>query len=122
MFAARNLTFASGFNPLTLAPAFWLSDTGSSAGTWPDISGNGRDFVQGTGVFQPAIVTNAINGRQIRRFDGSNDRMTNPTRSLLRNKTGATLITVIKPNTVAVNERAFFSYFSNGGANLFYGR
>ena len=59
--------------PLSLSPALWLSDTGSSAGTWPDLSGNGRNAVQATGANQPAIITNAINGRQVRRFDGTND-------------------------------------------------
>jgi hypothetical protein len=59
------------FDPLSLSPALWLSDTGSSAGTWPDISGNGRDATQGTTANQPAIIANALNGRQVRRFDGS---------------------------------------------------
>lgn len=61
------------FDPLSLSPALWLSDTGSSAGTWPDISGNGRDATQSTAASQPAIITNALNGRQVRRFDGSDD-------------------------------------------------
>ena len=64
------------FDPLSLSPALWLSDTGSSAGTWPDISGNGRDATQATASAQPAIITNALNGRQVRRFDGSGDTMT----------------------------------------------
>jgi hypothetical protein len=63
------------FNPLSLSPALWLSDTGSSAGTWPDLSGNGRDATQADSAKQPAIITNALNGRQVRRFDGSNDFM-----------------------------------------------
>lgn len=60
-----------GFNPLAFAPSPWLSDTGSSAATWPDISGNSMDATQGTGSAQPAIITNAINGKQVRRFDGN---------------------------------------------------
>lgn len=59
------------FSPLDLSPALWLSDTGSSAGTWPDISGNGRNATQGTALNQPQIITNALNGRQVRRFDGN---------------------------------------------------
>ena len=65
----------SAFSPLSLSPALWLSDTGSSAATWPDLSGNGRDATQATTGSQPAIVTGAQNGRQVRRFDGINDKL-----------------------------------------------
>jgi hypothetical protein len=62
-----------GFNPLSLSPAMWLSDTGSDASVWSDISGNGRDAVQATSGSQPAIISGALNGRQVRRFDGTDD-------------------------------------------------
>ena len=65
-----------GFNPLSLSPAMWLSDTGSDASVWTDLSGNGRNAVQATTASQPAIITNALNGRQIRRFDGTDDYLT----------------------------------------------
>jgi hypothetical protein len=71
--AAHRLFQVGGFSPLSLNPALWLSDTGSSAGQWDDISGNGRHATQATSANQPAIVTGALNGRQVRRFDGSND-------------------------------------------------
>lgn len=61
------------FNPLSLSPALWLSDTGSNAAQWDDLSGNGRHATQATGASQPSIVTSALNGRQVRRFDGVND-------------------------------------------------
>lgn len=60
----------SAFSPLDLSPALWLSDTGSDASVWPDLSGNGRNATQGTPANRPAIITNALNGRQVRRFDG----------------------------------------------------
>jgi len=63
----------SSFSPLELSPALWLSDTGSDAGVWPDLSGNGRNATQAVGAGQPLIVTGALNGRQVRRFDGVND-------------------------------------------------
>ena len=62
-----------GFNPLSLSPAMWLSDTGSDASVWTDLSGNGRNAVQATTASQPAIITNALNGRQIRRFNGTDN-------------------------------------------------
>jgi len=76
--AAHRLFQVGGFSPLSLAPALWLSDTGSNAAEWTDISGNSRTPFQTTGVRQPAIVTNVLNGRQVRRFDGTNDFLTSP--------------------------------------------
>lgn len=71
--AAHRLFQVGGFSPLSLNPALWLSDTGSSAGQWDDLSGNGRHATQSSSGNQPAIITNALNGRQVRRFDGVND-------------------------------------------------
>ena len=68
----------SSFSPLSLAPALWVTDTGSDPSVWTDMSGNGRHAVQATGANQPSIVTNALNGRQVRRFDGTNDRLIPP--------------------------------------------
>jgi hypothetical protein len=61
------------FDPLTLAPALWLADTGSDASIWPDISGNARHGTQSTPAYQPSIIAAAQNGRQARRFDGVDD-------------------------------------------------
>jgi hypothetical protein len=75
-YSLGNMLSRSGrvaFNPLSLSPALWLSDTGSNAAQWDDLSGNGRHATQATGASQPSIVTSALNGRQIRRFDGVND-------------------------------------------------
>jgi len=70
-------TRRSGSAPPTPMPvagmSLWLSDTGSSAGVWPDLSGNGNDAVQATVASQPSVVANALNGRQGRLFDGVND-------------------------------------------------
>ncbi len=65
----------TAFSLISLGPALWLSDTGNNAAQWDDLSGNGRHATQGTGASQPAIITNSLNGRQVRRFDGSNDFM-----------------------------------------------
>jgi hypothetical protein len=68
--------YGNSFDPLSLSPALWLSDTGSDPAVWEDLSGNGRNATQATASAQPAIVSNALNGRQVRRFDGVNDTMT----------------------------------------------
>ena len=82
-----------GFNPLTLSPALWLdaSDStklfdatsgGSTPGNgvgvarWEDKSGNDRNALQSSGTLQPTRRTSEINGRDIVRFDGSNDILT----------------------------------------------
>jgi hypothetical protein len=110
----------SGFNPASLSPAAWYSDTGSNAAQWHDLSGNGRNATQATGINQPAIVTNALNGRQVRRFDGSNDLYQINDLSLLRNLTGATVFAVVNPAIQTAGERGIFSYLSSTGQNLFF--
>jgi len=62
---------SDGFNPLSLSPALWLSDTGNDPSVWPDISGNKRDFTQSYAPSRPTIVAGALNGRQVRRFNNS---------------------------------------------------
>lgn len=71
----------AGFNPLSLSPALWLNDTGSDPSVWTDISGNGRNAVQGNVGNRPAIITNALNGKQVRRFDGVDDYLITATAS-----------------------------------------
>jgi len=107
------------FNPLSLSPALWLSDTGSSAGTWPDLSGNGRDATQADSANQPAIITNELNGRQVRRFDGNNDRLTVAARGLLRNLAGATVFCVAKPAIQGGGERVIFASTASNGVHNF---
>jgi hypothetical protein len=111
--AAHRLFQVGGFSPLSLAPALWLSDTGSNAAQWDDISGNGRHATQATAASQPAIVTNALNGRQVRRFDGVNDSLAIADRALLRNLAGATVFAVATPSSVAGGERYVFSASSS---------
>jgi hypothetical protein len=87
----------AGFNPRSLSPALWLSDTGSDPSVWTDISGNGRDASQGDPAKRPSIVTGALNGRQVRRFDGADDFFSLTTGlGMLRNVPGATIIVAYK--------------------------
>lgn len=71
-----NFGGGGSFSPIDLSPIQWLADTGASAGTWPDLSGNGWDGVQASAPQQPAIVPAAQNGRQARLFDGVNSELT----------------------------------------------
>jgi hypothetical protein len=100
-----------GFTPLSLNPALWLSDTGSNAATWEDLSGNGRNATQSTGANQPSIVSNIINGRQIRRFDGVNDRM------IIANMPLPTYISVfvVAQTPDSTNNKFFMEHGANAG-------
>jgi hypothetical protein len=70
------------FDPSTLsgltlwlkADSLALSD-GQRIQTWPDESGNGRDFTQGTGGQRPLLKTGILNGMSVVRFDGVNDNI-----------------------------------------------
>lgn len=89
----------------------WLSDTGASAGTWSDMSGNGNHATQGTAGMQPAIVTNSINGHQVRRFDGTNDYLNG---ALSVTGTTMTVIAVLSLNSASA---AFGRVVSTGATN-----
>jgi hypothetical protein len=118
MFASHTMLISSAFSPLSLNPALWLSDTGSNAAQWDDISGNGRNATQPTGVQQPAIVTNAQNGRQVRRFDGSNDLMSLSNSNLVRNVPALTMIAVYKWTSNPTASKAVFAAQGNGTTAL----
>jgi hypothetical protein len=114
-------TFRGGlaaFNPISLAPSNWYSDTGADAAQWDDISGNGRHATQSNASFRPSIQTNALNGRQVRRFDGSNDILEITNRSFLRNKPGTTIFAVVNPDINTAGTRYVFTYQTSGNINM----
>lgn len=67
--------------PVTSDLALWLRgedavDAGGGAvAIWPDNSGSGNDATQATPTIQPTIVSSAINGLDVVRFDGVDDRL-----------------------------------------------
>jgi hypothetical protein len=78
------------FNPLSLAPAFWLDASDSSrlfdattggslpangvgVARWEDKSGNGRHVTQATSGFRPLRRVAIQNGLDVVRFDSSDD-------------------------------------------------
>ena len=89
-------SYPSVFSPLSLAPALWLDDTGSDPSVWTDMSGNGRDASQLIVGNQPDIVTGSLNGRQVRRFNGSTDFMQVTHSSDLNIQLGGSVFYVIK--------------------------
>jgi hypothetical protein len=107
------------WTPADITTALWLSDTGSSAAIWPDLSGNSRDATQSLISAQPLIAINALNGKQVRRFDGD-DFLQIADRSLLRNIPAASFFVVFSTTTIAAGQAAIFSYITSVSGNLFY--
>jgi len=77
--AAQRTFFTEPFNPLQFQPLIWLSDTGSDPSVWADSSGRNLNLTQATPSFRPTIIPNALNGRQVRNFNGTNNRLTRST-------------------------------------------
>jgi len=71
--------------PVTSNLALWLDATtltgtyanGQAVTSWTDLSGNGRNYTQGNGSFQPMFVSSGANSKPSVRFDG-NDFLTIP--------------------------------------------
>lgn len=66
----------------------------ASVTNWPDQSGWGNDATQSSVSNRPSFVTNAVNGRPVIRFNGTNSYFTLP--SLMNGTTGAEAYVVLK--------------------------
>lgn len=69
---------SEGFDLMPYTPTIWLSDTGSDPAEWTDLSGNARHATQSTSTRRPSIQSSIVNGRQVRRFDGNDDKLSIP--------------------------------------------
>jgi len=70
------------WTPAEITTALWFDAADSSTITiatgvsqWDDKSGNGRNATQATGANQPSVISAALNGKNVIRFDGSNDTL-----------------------------------------------
>jgi hypothetical protein len=74
---------AAAFSPTDIAGLkLWLDasqitglNDGDAVATWSDVSGNGRDFTQGTASARPIYKTAILNGKPVVRFDGIDDKL-----------------------------------------------
>ena len=74
---------ANNWTPAELPTHLWFDGADASTIThssnavsqWRDKSGNNRHANQDTAANQPQFVSNALNGKSLLRFDGSDDRM-----------------------------------------------
>jgi hypothetical protein len=103
---------------MSLAPALWLSDTGSNAAQWDDVSGNGRHATQAVGANQPSIVTGAINGRQVRRFDGTDDFLETSAFSIPQPYTTYAVFQSSTTGSASIVVRGASGLIAAGGVNL----
>jgi hypothetical protein len=117
---ASHLQTRRRFDPRQISGlGLWLDASDASTITiatgvsqWNDKSGNGRNFSQGTGSFQPARITAGQNGRNTIRADGIDDRLQciiPGTLGMLNNVAGATLFAVRKWVTSPATNSALLS-------------
>lgn len=60
---------------LDAADTSTIAESLDAVSQWDDKSGNSRNVVQATGGFQPLTNTNTINGKNVIKFDGSDDNL-----------------------------------------------
>lgn len=103
---------------------FGIVDGSGDISQWSDLSGNGRHATQATGINQPSLVPNVLNGKKVVRFAGSPETLAITTGlDIFNNKSGATAFMVYKATTSG--SAACALYHSNGAVDtsrLFIGK
>jgi len=103
------------WNPSMISTALWLDAADASTVTtvssavsqWNDKSGNGRNFTQSTSGNRPALTTNALGGKPVVTFDGTDDRLT---ASVTTGSSTATVVSVWKLNEQPTTGSQSFSF------------
>jgi hypothetical protein len=111
------------WNPSMIQTALWLDAADSSTVTtisdavsqWNDKSGNSRNASQSTALARPAYTQNALNGRAVVSFDGSNDILGFTDSTLGTNVSGLSYLAVFRPNQPSTSDyRALFDLNAGG--------
>lgn len=96
---------------------FSNSPTNTLVSQWDDQSGNANHAVQATGSNQPLKVDNVLNGKQVLRFDGTNDYM-----RVINLLTVGTVCIVSNFNAAAFpTYNALLSAIAEPGRHMFFG-
>lgn len=123
--------WSSVFDPLSLSPALWLDASDANTlfdavsggslvaanGTiarWQDKSGNARHVTQSTLGFRPTRRTSIQNGRDVVRFDVSDDHLIS---SNVSSPSAFTFFAVVKANTWNTTGTNYQSIASHGYQN-----
>jgi hypothetical protein len=129
--------YALKFSPLSLTPALWLdasdsntlydATTGGSLvaadgaiARWEDKSGNARHATQGSSGARPLRKTGVINGRDVARFDGSDDFLAVDSMSSFFNGDDTPFSLIAVANTLGnATLKVLFSAGNNTGTDYF---
>ena len=112
--------------PNVLRPALWLDANDESTITiatgvseWRDKSGNARNVTQATGGTQPTYTLDALNGKSVLSFSGS-QYLTSPaavsTWNFLHNTNGSSIFAVWKAGNVSDPNAVYSLMGNNAGA------
>lgn len=114
-----SITGAAGLNPeiLWLEADFGVTLTGGAVSSWGDRSVNAYSFTQGTAGNRPVVVSGAVNGHPVFRFDGAGDCLSMAT--TLLNTSGAAANIYIVADYRGGTEGALLSTRPAAGAQGF---
>jgi hypothetical protein len=93
---------------------------GSEVTQWRDASGGVRDATISTG-FGPTLITGALGGKPVVRFDGQNDYL-NLANGFENFTAGLTLFVVARPSSLQTGSKLFLLGNGSGQANVVLGR
>jgi hypothetical protein len=93
---------------------------GSPISFWNDISGNGNNSLQLTGVNQPLYISSGMNGLPTVRFDGTNDYLSVADADNLDNTNGVSVFVVAQPIAPDALPRGIVSKRSGPGSEEAY--
>lgn len=111
---------SSGNSPPVVAGLWsWISaesvDSTSAVGTAYDLSGNGRNWTQGTAGFKPSVAADARFGSRLAMvFDGTDDRLGGPTMAALTSSTILVSIVVDADPPGAVAQSGLWTIGTSG--------
>jgi hypothetical protein len=84
-----------------------VSAEGDGVSVWGDLSGNGHDVVQTSGVSKPLYIPNVMGSTSGVQFDGINDFLTSTSFDSTIGQSGYTLFISAATNDTGVNQSAF---------------
>ena len=122
---AAAMTRAQGASLPRTGMRLWLRADGGAGsgqgavGVWQDQSGKGNHAVQGDGTAQPTLVANALNGRPVVRFDGSEwNRRSLNLPDMMNGATAGEAFVVLKSTAAAGTCRSLWS-LSSGDSSYY---
>ena len=92
---------------------------GDPIASWVDQSDTGLTFAQGTGANQPILKLGLLNGRNVVRFDGSNDSLSVSAGALQGSQPGGTIF-VVASRTTDATLRTYLDFGGGGNAGLIF--